>query len=109
MEQHFKPQLEYNLPLSGGVTMPITMPSFNGAQFSLFNVNLGGSGDPTMERAMLDHVGSYGRQIGWLCDAIEVLFKKADGGKLDKDDHAAIEAFQKMAEAIRYRKSVHKK
>jgi len=51
MADKFKPQLEWNLPLSGAVTMPITMPSFtggsmSGGQIGLFNIDLGNSSDP---------------------------------------------------------------
>jgi len=38
-----------------------------------WNINLGGSNDTTLERRVLDEVGSYGRQIGQLGDALGVL------------------------------------
>ena len=44
-----------------------------GAQFGLVNVNLGRTSRPDIERAVLDEVGSYGRQLGRIGDALEVL------------------------------------
>jgi hypothetical protein len=100
MSDTFKPQMEWNWPLSGAVSVPITMPGIT--------VNLGGSGNPPLEQDMLDHVGSYGRQIGWLCDALEVALKKMDGHALTAADHKALKTFELMAASIRFRKSLQK-
>jgi hypothetical protein len=100
-QETFKPQTVWNWPLSGAVTMPITMPGIT--------VNLGGSGNPAQEQDMLDHVGSYGRQIGWLCDALDVLLKKVDKKPLTKKDEEALETFELMSSAIRFRKTLNKK
>ena len=100
MSDKFKPQIEWNWPLSGAVSVPITMPAIN--------INLGGSGNPALEQDMLDHVGSYGRQIGWLCDAVEVVLKKLDGQALTKDNEKALKTFKAQAEAVRFRKSLAK-
>jgi hypothetical protein len=98
MADTFKPQVEWNWPLSGAVSVPITMPGIT--------INLGGSGNPPLEQDMLDHVGSYGRQIGWLCDALEVALKKMDGKTLNAADEKALKTFELMAAAIRFRKTV---
>lgn len=100
MAETFKPQMEWNLPLSGAVSVPITMPSLT--------INLGGSGNPAQEQDMLNHVGSYGRQIGWLCDALEAVLKKLDGEAMTADDEKALDTFALMAAAIRFRKAVNK-
>ncbi len=50
-------------------------PWFAGArddQFGLININLG-EGDGSVERDLLADVGSYGRQIGHLAEALEVV------------------------------------
>ena len=44
----------------------------SGDQFGLINIDLG-NGDGTVERNILADVGSYGRQIGHLGEALEVL------------------------------------
>lgn len=98
MADTFKPQVEWNMPLSGAVSVPITMPGIT--------INLGGSGNPAQEQDMLTHVGSYGRQIGWLCDALEAVLKKVDGEPLTAADDKALKTFELMAAAIRFRKTV---
>jgi hypothetical protein len=44
-----------------------------GAQFGLVNIDLGQTPNPEMEQAILDKVGSYGRQLGHIGDALDVL------------------------------------
>ena len=44
----------------------------SGDQFGLVNITLG-HGDETLEREILAQVGSYGRQIGHLAEALEVV------------------------------------
>lgn len=109
MTDKFRPQLEYNLPLSGAVSVPITMPSFSGAQFGLFNINLGGSGDPALEQEMLDQVGSYGRQLGRICEVMEVMLDHMESSKPIDPKSKAVTVFREMAAAIRHTKSGHKK
>ncbi len=46
-----------------------------GAQFGLVNIELGQTSHPEIEQAVLDDVGSYGRQLGRIGDALEVLLK----------------------------------
>ena len=44
-----------------------------GAQFGLINVNLGQTAHPEIEQDVLDEVGSYGKQLGRIGDALEVI------------------------------------
>lgn len=44
-----------------------------GAQLGLVNINLGQTPHPEIEQTLLDEVGSYGRQLGRIGDALEVL------------------------------------
>lgn len=62
------------------VTLPLQLAPENlsqsilpGWQFSLFSVNLGQSTDATIEKAAIQKVGSYGKQIGHLAEAVEVI------------------------------------
>ena len=62
------------------VTLPVRLapeyldqPILPGWQFSLFSVDLGHSSDPDTERAMIDEIGSYGKQLGHLAEALEVV------------------------------------
>lgn len=76
---------DFKLPLSGDVTQAINPWSWVyrsvGGQFGLININLGQSGNPQLEERILDEVGSYGRQLGRIGEALEVLL---DHVKLDR-------------------------
>jgi hypothetical protein len=50
-------------------------PILPGWQISLFSVNLGQSSDPAVESAATAKVGSYGKQLGHLAEALEVVIE----------------------------------
>lgn len=52
-------------------------------EVSLFNIDVGSSTNPEVEQKILNEVGSYGKQIGHLSDALEVVIKQLK--LLDKD------------------------
>jgi hypothetical protein len=58
--------------------------------WNLFNINLGQSSDPKLERRILDEVGTYGRQIGQIGDAMGVLMALVDRSKLTDEQKAAL-------------------
>ncbi|TMG87517.1 MAG: hypothetical protein E6H78_01010 [Betaproteobacteria bacterium] len=72
------------MPLSGNVNQVIDPWTFMlrmiGNQFGLININLGKSSDPDLEKEILQDVGTYGKQLGQLGDALRVLI---DHAKLD--------------------------
>lgn len=53
-----------------------------GAQFGFFNINLGQTPRPDIEQEILERVGSYGRQLGRIGDALEVLMDHLNQGNL---------------------------
>jgi hypothetical protein len=61
-----------------------------GAQFGLINVNLGQTPRPDIEQDVLDEVGSYGRQLGRIGDALEVILKHVRLEGLNKDEEDAL-------------------
>ncbi len=67
----------FQMPLSGNVTQSILPwtwlfnPSAN--QVGLINIDLGASSAPAVEEDVLKKVGSYGRQLGKIEDALKVL------------------------------------
>jgi hypothetical protein len=61
-----------------------------GAQLGLVNISLGQTPRPDIERKLLDEVGSYGRQIGRIGDALEVLMRHVDRSKLTRDEQDAL-------------------
>jgi hypothetical protein len=67
----------FKLPLSGDVVQTINpwTALFNpvGSQFGLININLGQSSAPAVEEEVLSDVGSYGKQLGRIGDAMVVL------------------------------------
>jgi hypothetical protein len=62
-----------------------------GAQFGLINVSLGQTPHPEIERRVLEDVGSYGRQIGRIGDALEVIVKRLDRDGLSRDEQDALD------------------
>ena len=52
--------------------------SWTVGDFSLFTVNLGQSAAPQVETRVLDEVGSYGRQLGRIGDALRVIMSRTD-------------------------------
>jgi hypothetical protein len=63
-----------------------------GAQLGLVNINLGYTRHRETEQEILDEVGSYGRQLGRIGDALEVLIDhvKLDGLSPAETDALAI-------------------
>ncbi len=93
---------QVKLPLSGDVSQWFNIfDAFNsGGQIGLFNIEIGQSANPDLERQILQKVGSYGRQIGQLTDALSALFKMVRGESLDADDRDAIELFEIQARMV---------
>jgi len=64
------------------LTVPIQLapntleqPILPGWQFSLFSIDLGQSSNPEVEKAAIESIGSYGKQIGHLAEALEVVIE----------------------------------
>jgi hypothetical protein len=57
-----------------------------GAQFGLINVDLGQTPRPDIEQSILDDVGSYGRQLGRIGDALEVLIRHLKPDDLTQEE-----------------------
>lgn len=72
-----------------------------GGQFGLVNINLGQTSRPDIERAVLDEVGSYGRQLGRIGDALEVLIDHVKLDGLGKDEADALTILKGQLAEIR--------
>ena len=98
----------FKLPLSGDVNQwinPITS-WWSGNQIS---INLGESGSTETEAEILRRVGTYGRQLGKITDAMIVLLKHLpDRESLAREERDVIKAFEKMADDIADIKEKHK-
>lgn len=93
-------------PFGGAVTQAFEIWSSlfqNVGQVGLVNIDLGRTSKPELERRILDEVGSYGRQIGRMSEALEVLIDQAelDRTKLSCAQIAALHDFREMVEAVR--------
>jgi hypothetical protein len=102
----------FKLPLSGDVVQTINpftaWMSPIGSQFGLININLGQSAEPQIEEEVLSDVGSYGRQLGRIGDALVVLLAHFHPAEpLTADEGKAIDELKQMLEGIAKIKAKH--
>ena len=71
-----------------------------GNRFSLLTVNLGRSRDPAVEREVLAEVGSYGRQLGRMQEALAVLVAHFPEEGLAPEQQRALAAFRVLFNEI---------
>lgn len=76
-----------------------------GAQLGLVNINLGQTPHPEIEQKLLDEVGSYGRQLGRIGDALEVLIDHIRLDGLSKAETDALVILKGQLAEIRKVKS----
>ncbi|GAA0764924.1 hypothetical protein LRH25_09685 [Ideonella azotifigens] len=72
--------------------------------FNLFNVNVGASSNAAVEQEALQTVGSYGKQIGHLAEALEVVIgqlKLLEDRALSQKDKDSLRIFLGDISAIR--------
>ena len=86
------------IPVSNSLTQAINpwnwFLSVKGSpQFGLININLGKSSDPDLEQTILNEVGTYGRQLGRLGEALEVLLSHVKLENLKPEERKVITAF----------------
>ena len=79
-----------------------------GTQFGLINIDLGDTAESDLERKILDKVGSYGRQIGRIGDALEVVLKHVKLGDLNSDEQDALDILKGQIAAVRQAKAGHR-
>ncbi|MEA3050434.1 MAG: hypothetical protein QOG84_2270 [Sphingomonadales bacterium] len=72
-----------------------------GAQLGFVNINLGQTAHPEIEQKVLDEVGSYGRQLGRIGDALEVLIDHFDSKGLGKPEKDALAILKGQLAEIR--------
>lgn len=93
----------FKLPLSGNVSQLISPWTnwFSNSQVGLININLGQSSAPEVEQEILEDVGSYGRQLGRIGDALAVLITHFHPEQpLDPKEEKAIRALRAMLDQI---------
>ncbi len=75
--------------------------NLQGAKLGFINIDLGATPRPDIEQTVLDEVGSYGRQIGRIGDALEVLMKHVKLDGLDQKERDALDILQGQIAHVR--------
>lgn len=100
------------LPLSGDVMQSIWtafLSPFNN-KIGFINIDMGRSTAPEVEEEVLAEVGSYGKQLGRISDALTVLLAHFHPREpLTQDEQDAIAALRIMLNEIADIKSRHKR
>jgi len=100
------------MPLSGDVTQAINPWTWTfgsaSSQVGLVNINLGRSSNPELEQEVLDEVGSYGKQLGRIGDALAVLIKHVKLEQLDDAERDAVTALRFQLDEIARVKARHR-
>jgi hypothetical protein len=101
------------LPLSGDVAQAINPWSWFlrvvNSQFGFININLGKTADPQLEERILNDVGTYGRQLGQIGDALGVLLKHVKLDDLTAQERQALKAFEYQLDEIARIKARHRR
>jgi hypothetical protein len=101
----------FKLPLSGDVIQwinPVTWFA-SGNQITA-NVYLGESSSPETEAEILDRIGTYGKQLVHITDAMIVLLRHLPHREsLTRKESDVIQALEKMANDIANIKEKHKR
>ena len=71
------------------------------AQLGFININLGQTAHPEIEQKVLDEVGSYGKQLGRIGDALEVLIDHVPLKGLSASEKDALTILKGQLAAIR--------
>ena len=72
-----------------------------GSQFGIVNISLGNTPRPDIERKLLEEVGSYGRQIGRIGDALEMLMRHVDRKQLSREERDVLAILEGQLAAVR--------
>jgi hypothetical protein len=71
-----------------------------GGQLGLLNINATRSGDPGLEQRIITQVASYGRQLGRLVEAVDVLARRQSRRGFGEADIRALDQLHDLAERI---------
>jgi hypothetical protein len=102
----------FKMPLSGDVVQSINpwtaLFSPIGNQLGVININMGQSSDPAVEQEVLSDVGTYGKQIGRIGDALIVLLAHFHPqSPLTEKETAAVDALKTMLSEVAWVKEKH--
>jgi hypothetical protein len=86
---------QFHMPLQLAPTT-LSQPILPNWSFNLFSVNLGDTSNAEVEHKALEQVGSYGKQIGHLAEALEVVVQRLrlmDAKDLTQGERDALQVF----------------
>jgi hypothetical protein len=104
MSKTFEPSLTYQSSLAPQKLWQDILPwvfNYQGMQLGLMNINLGQTPHPEIEQKVLDEVGSYGRQLGRIGDAFEVLLNHVRLEGLSRDEQDALTVLRGQLAQVR--------
>lgn len=86
--------MDYRFPLAGDVSQVMTWWAKSLSQQTGFiNINNVDAGDPDLETRITQEVASYGRQLGWIAEALVAVLHRLDGASDTHADREAIATF----------------
>ena len=91
-------------PFAGDVVQSILPWNFFNryfAQIGFININNAKTPAPELETTIIEEVGSYGRQIGRIADALDVLVGTLDRSSLNEKQFLAVMAFREQLGEVR--------
>ncbi|MGE5391198.1 MAG: hypothetical protein ACM3PE_09075 [Deltaproteobacteria bacterium] len=91
------------LPFSGDVTQPWSWLY----QFAPITINQMKTENPTLEKKIVNEVASYGKQLGKMMEAVQILVKQMDSSRLTSDEKMLLDSFSRMANEITAIKGGH--
>jgi hypothetical protein len=93
----------WNWPLSGDVaqTFGTWWIKALSDQTGFINVNNVHSGNPRLEQRIIEEVASYGRQLGWIMEALDVVIGRLRAEQLQGLTAAEREALQSFSDLAR--------
>ncbi len=90
-------------PFSGDVTQAINPWSWwirGSQQAGFININTSRTDNPELERRIVENVASYGRQLGRIVEALQVVVAHLPAEGLAPEERDALRSFTGMAEQI---------
>lgn len=101
---------DFHMPLSGPVNQAFQYWSkMTMGQVGFININMGKSSDPALEQKIIEDVGSYGRQIGQLSDALLAVLQHMKTDTWDVESKEAVEAFRQQVKEVAKLKERHQR
>jgi hypothetical protein len=69
-------------------------------QLGFININETSSGDPAVEQQVVTQVASYGRQLGWISEALDIIIRHPGLRGLSATDKAKLEQVGELVKQV---------